>query len=112
MRSISSGSRPVSAATSSTVTCSSGSEKSSSAKPKASRPSRPAFFRSSSEWPRSRIRATTRAWAAAAAVQRPRRTGTTFSSAQRLSVLAETPERRAASLRDMRSSPAIEQSRG
>ena len=62
---------------------------------------------SSSEWPRSRIRATTRACAAAAAVQRPRRTGTTLSAAQRFSVLAETPERRAASLRDMRSSPAI-----
>ena len=44
-------------------------------------------FSSSSEWPRSRIRATTRAWAAAAAVQRPRRTGTIFSAAQRFSVL-------------------------
>ena len=81
--------------------------KRSSVKPKASRPSRPARFRSSSEWPRSRIRATTRAWAAAAAVQRPRRTGTTFSSAQRFSVPGETPARREASLRDMRSSAAI-----
>ena len=79
-------------------------------KPKASRPSRPASFRSSSEWPRSRIRATTRAWAAAAAVQRPRRTGRIFSSAQRFSVLAGTPERRAASLSEIRSS-AIDASR-
>src|SRR5262249_15871765 len=49
----------------------------------------------------------TRAWAAAAAVQRPRLTGTTFSSAQRLRVLVDTPERRDASLRVMRSSTAI-----
>ena len=112
MRSISSGSMPVSAETSSTVTCSSGRGKRSSARPNESRPSRPACFRSSSEWPRSRIRATTRACAAAAAVHRPRRTGTTLSAAQRLRVLAETPERRAASLRDIRSSPAIRQTRG
>ena len=45
-------------------------------------------------------------------VQRPRRTGTTFSSAQRLSVLVETPERREASARDMRSSTAIGGNRG
>ncbi len=102
MRSISSGSSPVSAATSETETASSASGKRSSASPNASRPSRPASRRSSSEYPRSRIRATTRACAAAAAVHRPRRTGTTFSSAQRLSVLAETPERREASLKEMR----------
>ena len=70
-------------------------------KPKASRPSLPALFRSSSEYPRSRIRATTRACAAAAAVQRPRRTGTIFSSAHRFSVLAGTPDRRAASPREI-----------
>ena len=49
IRSISSGSSPVSAATCSIVTVSSEPEKSSSVKPKASRPSRPASRRSSSE---------------------------------------------------------------
>jgi hypothetical protein len=43
------------------------------------------------------MRATTRACAAAATVQRPLRTGTTFASAQRFSVVGETPEIRAAS---------------
>ncbi len=104
IRSISSGSSPVCSATSSIVTCSSLRGNSSSAKPNASRPSRPALFSSSSEWPRSRIRATTRAWAAAAAVQRPRRTGTIPSAAHRFRVAAETPERREASARLIRSS--------
>src|ERR1700744_1275239 len=45
------------------------------------------------------MRATTRACAAAAGVQRPLRTGTIFSSAQRLRVDWGTPERRAASVR-------------
>ena len=53
------------------------------------------------------MRATTRACAAAVAVQRPRLTGNTFSSAQRFKVDGETPARRAASLRDMRSSVGI-----
>jgi hypothetical protein len=43
------------------------------------------------------MRETTRAWAAAAGVHRPRFTGMIFSSAQRFSVLGETPERREAS---------------
>jgi hypothetical protein len=38
------------------------------------------------------MRATTRAWAAAAVVHRPRRTGITFSFAHRLRVEGETPE--------------------
>src|ERR1700759_645370 len=50
------------------------------------------------------MRATTRAWAAAAGVQRPLRTGMIFSSAQRLRVDCGTPDRRAASLRLIRSS--------
>src|SRR6202012_3436644 len=50
------------------------------------------------------MRATTRACAAAAGVQRPLRTGTIFSSAQRLRVDCGTPERRAASVRLIRSS--------
>ena len=57
---------------------------------------------SSSEWPRSRRRATMRAWATAAGVQRPSRAfGTRPSCAQRPSVCAVTPARRAASVRDM-----------
>ena len=50
------------------------------------------------------MRATTRAWAAAAVVQRPRRTGITFASAQRFSVEGETPAIRDASLSEILSS--------
>src|ERR1700709_1344004 len=57
------------------------------------------------------MRATTRAWAAAAGVQAPLRTGTIFSSAQRLRGDWETPERRAASLRLIRSSATWDEAR-
>src|SRR4051812_48181451 len=46
----------------------------------------------------------TRAWAAAAGVQRPFLTGTIFSSAQRFRVAGVTPARRAASLSEIWSS--------
>src|SRR5579859_5942392 len=65
--------------------------------PKASRPSSVARRMSCSEWPRSRSRATIRAWLTAPGDQAPLYWGTSPSRAQRRSVATDTPALSAAS---------------
>ncbi len=105
MRSTSSGSSPVSLAPTPPSPAPQLGEEI-SVKPKARRPSCPARFRSAANGPLPHPRDHA-GRDAAAAVQRPRLTGTIFPPARRFSVAGETPARREASLRDIRSSRGI-----
>ena len=108
MRSISSGSSPVSRETSSTLTgpLGAGEQVLGEAEGENAPRGRP-FAAPRASDPRSRIRATTRACAAAAAVHRPRRTGTTPPAAQRFRVSPRPPSGAPPRSADMRSSPAM-----
>src|SRR5690349_14285129 len=98
MRRISSASIPVASTASSSVRGALSSPNRSSRYPYASRPCLAAPRTSASECPRARIRATIRAWASAAGVQCPSRSGTIPSATQRRRVAGETLSARATSV--------------